>query len=105
MPVARKRPMPISLQLAKKVEKKTPSPKEKEKLPFNEDGTRSEADTGFPVGRNRKILVVDDNAVVLKAFELKLTNSGFTVITMADGATVASTAELEKPDLIILDIN
>lgn len=57
------------------------------------------------IGRNRKILVVDDNPVVLKAFEIKLKSSGFAVVTTENGAAVARTAELEKPELIILDIN
>ena len=58
-----------------------------------------------PVGKNRKILVVDDNPVVLKAFQLKLKASGFAVVTSENGAAVARTAEEEAPDLIILDIN
>jgi len=60
---------------------------------------------GAAVGKNRRILVVDDNPVVLKAFEIKLKGSGFEVITATNGATVASTAERTGPALIILDIN
>src|SRR5271165_3134842 len=57
------------------------------------------------IGQNRKILVVDDNQVVLKAFELKLKTLGFKVLTSADGSAAVSTARQEKPDLIVLDIN
>jgi two-component system, cell cycle response regulator DivK len=57
------------------------------------------------LGLDRKILVVDDNPVVLKTFELKLKALGFKVITASDGASAVSLARQEKPDLIVLDIN
>lgn len=57
------------------------------------------------LGQNRKILVVDDNPVVLKAFELKLNALGFQVITASDGSSAVSIARHERPDLIVLDIN
>jgi CheY-like chemotaxis protein len=57
------------------------------------------------VGQNRKILVVDDNPVVLKAFELKLKSSGFQVFTALDAAHAISCALDEVPDLIVLDFN
>jgi two-component system OmpR family response regulator len=56
-------------------------------------------------GKDRIILVVDDNNVVLKAFELKLKALGFTVITASDGSSAVSTARQNRPDLIVLDIN
>ncbi len=57
------------------------------------------------VGKNRKILVVDDNPIVLKAFDLKLKTFGFNVLTAIDGSQAVSLARQEKPDLIVLDIN
>jgi DNA-binding response OmpR family regulator len=57
------------------------------------------------VGGNRKILVVDDNPVVLKALQMKLEASGFSVITAADGGTVVRTVQHENPALILLDVN
>src|ERR1700712_4363037 len=57
------------------------------------------------LGQGRKILVVDDNPVVLKAFELKLKALGFQVLIAAEGATAVSLARQERPDLIVLDIN
>ena len=57
------------------------------------------------VGGNRKILVVDDNAIVLKAFELKLSSSGFVVIPAKDGATAVGMARQENPSLVVLDLN
>jgi len=55
--------------------------------------------------RRRGILVVDDNLVVLKAFEMRLKAEGFAVSTTPNAASVASIAESAKVDVIILDIN
>jgi DNA-binding response OmpR family regulator len=57
------------------------------------------------IGKDRTILVVDDNNVVLKAFELKLKALGFKVLTATDGSGAVSTARQDRPDLIVLDIN
>jgi two-component system OmpR family response regulator len=75
----------------------------KEELPFVESG--SDKKVQLLIGKNRKILVVDDNPVVLKAFELKLKALGFTVITASEGSAAVSTARQERPDIIVLDIN
>ena len=58
-----------------------------------------------PEGANGTILVVDDNPVVLKAFDLKLKSIGFRVISALDGSSAVSMARQEKPDIIVLDIN
>lgn len=52
-----------------------------------------------------KILVVDDNAVVLKSLSMKLTSSGYEVVTAEDGAAAVSAVRRTKPHLILLDIN
>ena len=83
---------------------KRPAPAPKEKDAFLKEGTL-EANPPRLIGGNRRILVVDDNPVVLKAFELKLKADGFSVTTTTDGATVASTAEQAQAELIVLDIN
>jgi len=82
-----------------------PAPTDDE-TPFSPDtaGTASETAAMASVGKNRKVLVVDDNPVVVKAFELKLKASGFTVLTANEGAAAVSAARQELPDLIILDI-
>jgi CheY-like chemotaxis protein len=84
-----------------------PPKEQKEELPFSSSGGLAPADRENQpaIGVNRKILVVDDNPVVLKAFELKLKALGFNVLTASDGAIAVSTARTERPDLIVLDIN
>ena len=49
--------------------------------------------------------MVDDNPVVLKAFEFKLKASGFAVTTISDATNAASVAEKTAAELIVLDIN
>ena len=99
--------MPITLKLAEK--KKQPvlpvKTKVKEKEPFLPDSPDAAAEPPSAGSRKHRILVVDDNPVVLKAFELKLKASGFEVTTTANGANVASAAEEARAEIIILDIN
>ena len=80
-----------------------------ENVPFTADEpakTPASDDHGQPpIGQNRKLLVVDDNPVVLKAFELKMKSLGFQVLTATDGSGAVSVARQEQPDLIVLDIN
>jgi CheY-like chemotaxis protein len=97
--------MPISFKLGSKTKDEPAS--STEKLPFLQDSAvpAPDAEPPAPIGRDRRILVVDDNAVVLKAFEIKLRRSGFNVFTASDAATVASVADEAKAELILLDIN
>ena len=52
----------------------------------------------------RKILVVDDNKIILRTLRMKLEAAGYMVLTADDGSTAVSTVRREKPDLVILDI-
>lgn len=51
-----------------------------------------------------KILVVDDETVLLETIAYNLEQAGYQVTTAADGATALEAARREKPDLIILDL-
>ena len=53
----------------------------------------------------KKILVVDDDQVVLKAFAIKLKASNYEVLTATDGSTAVNVVRTQKPDAILLDIN
>jgi two-component system response regulator PrrA len=62
--------------------------------------------SNLPLNMNpKKILVVDDNAIILKTLSMKLKSSGYEVLTASDGATAVSTVRTERPDLILLDIS
>ncbi len=52
----------------------------------------------------RKILVVDDEPVLVDTIAYNLEQAGYQVITAADGASALQAAHREAPDLIILDI-
>jgi CheY-like chemotaxis protein len=53
----------------------------------------------------KKILVVDDNEVVIKTISLKLQGAGYQVLIAMDGAAAVSVARREAPDLILLDLS
>ena len=51
-----------------------------------------------------KILVVDDEALLVKGIRLNLQNEGYEVITGSNGAEAVLAAKTQEPDLIILDV-
>ncbi|MDQ6813539.1 MAG: response regulator transcription factor [Bacteroidota bacterium] len=51
-----------------------------------------------------KILVAEDEPLMLMAIEAKLKNEGFEVIGVQDGRQALNTLEITIPDLIITDI-
>jgi DNA-binding response OmpR family regulator len=51
-----------------------------------------------------KILVVDDEARIVKLVRSYLEQSGFSVVEAGDGQTALIQARREKPDLVILDL-
>jgi len=53
----------------------------------------------------KKILIVDDSEVVLRAIRMRLESKGYEVLTALDGAGAVSTARRESPDLILLDLS
>ena len=53
----------------------------------------------------KKILVVDDNAVVVKTLQMQLAKAGFEVVVATDGSEAITAVRKQKPDLIVLDIS
>ena len=51
-----------------------------------------------------KILVVDDEELLVKGIRFNLQNDGYEVITGFNGAEAVHLAQNEKPDLVVLDI-
>lgn len=52
----------------------------------------------------QKILVIDDDAAVRGAFQLVLSEIGFSVLLASNGLQGIALAEAERPDLIFLDL-
>src|SRR5512137_1131562 len=53
----------------------------------------------------RRILVIDDNRVILKTTAAKLRASGYEVLTAEDGASAIRQVRQLEPHLILLDLN
>ncbi len=51
------------------------------------------------------ILVVDDEAQIVKVLRGYLEQAGFRVVTASDGPTALAQAKREKPDLVLLDLS
>ena len=60
------------------------------------------AETAIPSGK--KILVVDDDQIILKTLSITLISNGYQVFTATDGPGAATIVTQERPDLILLDI-
>ena len=52
----------------------------------------------------KKILLVDDDPVILKSLSIKLNAKGYEVVTALDGSQAVSAVRTQKPDLILLDL-
>ena len=72
---------------------------------------RSPLDSGAPAGNGNRpapparVLVVEDEAVVALEIQLRLRQSGFTVVGIADDlAGAVAAAAQHQPDLILMDI-
>ncbi len=57
-----------------------------------------------PSYRASSVLVVDDEQHILKLYEKELSEEGYKVSTATSGEEALRMAELESPDLVILDI-
>jgi two-component system KDP operon response regulator KdpE len=65
--------------------------------------TRTEtAESGAP---RKKILVVDDDPVVVKTLSLTLNARGYNIVSARDGAAAIGLMRDEKPDMLLLDVS
>lgn len=64
--------------------------------------TATEAVSESP--HKRRVLVVDDDKIVLEMLELFLKVEGYEVMTANSGLKIVSLLQSERPDLILLDI-
>ncbi|MCP3139922.1 response regulator [Pyxidicoccus xibeiensis] len=54
--------------------------------------------------RRKKVLLVDDSGTVLLLHQVMLAELGYEVVTARDGMEALARAEVERPDLVFLDI-
>ena len=55
-------------------------------------------------GKSATILVVDDDPEILNMLNVRLSNSGYTVITATDGEVALQKAEEHQPQVVVLDV-
>lgn len=53
----------------------------------------------------KKILIVDDDGVVVTSLAIKLKAHGYDVLKAQDGSTAVNAVRTQRPDAILLDIN
>jgi CheY-like chemotaxis protein len=53
----------------------------------------------------KKILIVDDSRVVLKAFQSRLEAEGYEIRTAEDPSSALTAAREYEPDVLIMDVN
>ncbi len=53
----------------------------------------------------KKILVIDDNEIILKTTSMKLQSAGYQVFTALDGSEGVAAVRKVKPDLVLLGIS
>src|SRR5579864_8876209 len=54
--------------------------------------------------RPKKILVIDDDPVILLALSNALKSGGYQVVTAADGGEAISQVRDERPDMLLVDV-
>lgn len=54
--------------------------------------------------RQLKILIAEDELLILKTIEMRLKKEGYDVIAVSDGMAAINQIKSQSPDLIILDI-
>ena len=56
------------------------------------------------MAKNKKILIIDDEAYIRRVLELKLTNKGYQVLTAVNGEEGLAAIEAQQPDAVVSDI-
>jgi CheY-like chemotaxis protein len=67
-------------------------------------GPASFSGASSPNGTKPRVLVVDDDPVILKTMGTKLARAGFEVLTSLDGPEAMGLVRTERPDVVVLDI-
>lgn len=60
--------------------------------------------TPSPTEAGKKVLIIDDDPVILKRLSVALRSRGYQVTTATDGSEALAQARQQKPDLLIVDV-
>lgn len=58
----------------------------------------------MPLGKPKRILVVDDERHIVRLIQVNLERAGYQVLTAFDGKEGLKKVSSEKPDLVVLDV-
>jgi DNA-binding response OmpR family regulator len=56
------------------------------------------------MAKTKKIVILEDDRILLKALNVELLSNGFEVFSASDGEAGLSLIKKAKPDLILLDL-
>jgi len=56
------------------------------------------------LAKNKKILIIDDEAYIRRVLELKLKNRGYHVLTAVNGEEGLAAIEDQQPDVVVTDL-
>jgi len=56
------------------------------------------------MSKSKKIIILEDDHILLKALNIELISNGFEVLSATDGVAGIKIIEKEKPDLVLLDL-
>lgn len=55
-------------------------------------------------GKKKKILLADDDPLIIRMYQYKLSHDGFDIVLAFNGEEAVMRAKKERPDLILLDL-
>jgi CheY-like chemotaxis protein len=82
--------------------KKAPAPPVPVTIPPPKPEPTEPSDDGRP---RKKIMVIDDDPVVLKTLEFTLKSNGYKVVTATDGSQAIGLMRDEEPDMMLVDVS
>lgn len=82
--------------------KKAPAPPVPVTIPAPKPEPIEPPDDGQP---RKKIMVIDDDPVVLKALEFTLKSKGYKVVTATDGSQAIGLMRDAEPDMMLVDVS
>ena len=71
---------------------------------MNQSGNRDARSRVEAQAGHAKILIVDDDAMIIVGLKRRLKSAGYSAVHALDGSSAIEAARQERPDLIILDL-
>ena len=72
--------------------------------PESSNASRRTGGTAYPFGMSPRVLIVDDEPVLVRLLEVNFRSAGFEVRTALRGEEAVAEAAAEAPDVVLLDL-